>query len=509
MEEDKKKKKNKKKKNKHATKPTESVTLDAKESTPDHQSHVLNIGHDNNGQVSTGAIDALNDVGRNSEVDRDGHLVNGSEAENLAKVENQHWLDREASFQEKMNESHTERDTMIQKEATQEEKVKQLHDEKNASMQKENSLKEKIIQLEKEKDALIQKEGSLEQRMEQLQREKDSHLQKEATLESKILQLESEKDSWLQKEAGFKEKINHLVDEAAVLNLKGVSLQEKIKQMERERDTWILSENLTKESITSLGNENTTLRAQVTELEQSRNILLEETQQLTENISNLQLQIKNLESTAGFSHPSTVNEGTSEDADMNHQTEASGALVEKLITENSELVRKVNALYAELDQRTEDSFPIGSAPGPIAAQSADIADSSVLPPNLAGPNYNEPARAADSISEANKMMPVSGSTQSLEDVMIEDQSNGEHVNDKYGSGLANSSEIIAVDEIVQIPLHENEAIETNLEVAQNEEKTDVPLTEAPLIGAPFRFISFFARYVSGADLVNKNSGNSI
>ncbi|RLN21713.1 uncharacterized protein C2845_PM07G27980 [Panicum miliaceum] len=37
----------------------------------------------------------------------------------------------------------------------------------------------------------------------------------------------------------------------------------------------------------------------------------------------------------------------------------------------------------------------------------------------------------------------------------------------------------------------------------DDEIDEVPFSDAPIIGAPFRLISFVARYVSGADLVNQ------
>ncbi|KAI3474307.1 hypothetical protein Pfo_029095 [Paulownia fortunei] len=433
MEEDKKKKKNKKKKNKQATKPTESVTLDARESTSDSQSHVLEIGQNNNGQAS-GIIDAPNHVEGHIDADRVGHLANGTEGTNLAEAEKQYWLDREASFQEKIKELEAEKDAQIQKETFLEEKIKQLlkekdensqkeasqkenikhlHDEQNASMQNEASLKEKLRQLEKENDALIQKEGSLEQKIQQLQREMDAHLQKEASLGTKILQLEGEKDSWGQKEAGFEEKINQLVDEAAFLNLNGVSLQEKVKQMEKERDSWILKENSAKESIASLNGDNTKLRAQSLAGDRAGAIngeYLRRNTTVEKIISSLQLRINNLESTAGFPHSSMDKKVTSEDGDVNYQIEAARALVEKLITENSELVEKVNELYAELDRRgvrTEHFLSAGSVPGAVTAQSADIADGSALMSDLAvgADDRHSTAQATDSISEASKTMP--------------------------------------------------------------------------------------------------------
>lgn len=45
-------------------------------------------------------------------------------------------------------------------------------------------------------------------------------------------------------------------------------------------------------------------------------------------------------------------------------------------------------------------------------------------------------------------------------------------------------------------------------VKNNEIAEAVPLSDAPLIGAPFRLISFMAKYVSGADLVKQNSSRS-
>lgn len=68
------------------------------------------------------------------------------------------------------------------------------------------------------------------------------------------------------------------------------------------------------------------------------------------------------------------------------------------------------------------------------------------------------------------------------------------------------TEITVSTEIEQIPSEESEASGTNLSVedSSSDETALVPISDAPLIGAPFRFISFMARYVSGADLVSQN-----
>lgn len=75
--------------------------------------------------------------------------------------------------------------------------------------------------------------------------------------------------------------------------------------------------------------------------------------------------------------------------------------------------------------------------------------------------------------------------------------------------VLNSSEADYSGEIVQIPLDDKEVQDLELQVVESD--TDkvaaVPLTDAPLIGAPFRLVSFVAKYVSGADLVNKNASN--
>lgn len=60
-------------------------------------------------------------------------------------------------------------------------------------------------------------------------------------------------------------------------------------------------------------------------------------------------------------------------------------------------------------------------------------------------------------------------------------------------------------EIVPVPLddiliHEDDPQPVGADVETAEE---VPFTDAPIVGAPFRLISFVARYVSGADLVNQ------
>jgi len=61
-----------------------------------------------------------------------------------------------------------------------------------------------------------------------------------------------------------------------------------------------------------------------------------------------------------------------------------------------------------------------------------------------------------------------------------------------------SGEIVPVS-LDDIQIHEDDPQPPGSDV----ETDEVPFTDAPIVGAPFRLISFVARYVSGADLVNQ------
>lgn len=474
------KKSGKKKKSKQATTLTESVTNDGRESTSDTHSHVVETEQDMDAQ-SSGATGALNDVGLKMDSDTDGHFSNGIEESNLAEADKRYWIDREVCFEEKIKQLQAEKDAQMQKEAILEDELKELLKEKDENLQKLTNL------AKADKQYWIEREASFEEKIRQLQGEKDAQMQKEAILEDKIKNLLREKDENLQKLAGQEETIRLLHSEKIACIQKEDMLAERYKQLQRENDAFLQKEISTEESIAALSNDSKNLQAQVMELEESRKSLLKEKQELTEKVSSLQLHIDNLESTITFSHPNMNDIVTSEDGNADHQREVMHPPSEKLVPENPELVERVNGMYA-------DSLPVGSNPRDIAALSA-IDNSTALTQDFA---------LGD---EGRKMMPVSHSTQSLEEVMINFKRNGEYVNGKDGYGTPKTSEeIVEADEIVQIPLGESQTDNAGLEVY---EKNDASFIDAPLIGAPFRFISFVARYVSGADLVDKNAENSV
>ncbi|RXH82022.1 hypothetical protein DVH24_036363 [Malus domestica] len=448
MEDDKKKKKrNKKKKNKQGE-ATDDVSVSGNGQVSQaagdvHSDDALSVG---NGQVSEAGAGARSDAVRDGDgyVNGKKHESNGTESRLLAESEKK-WLQREAT------------------------------------------LKDTVKQLRNENASRIQKEATLHDTIKQMRDETDSHTQKEAGLQMENEHLQSEKVLWLQKEVGLEDKIGRLVDEKGTLHLEKTSLQEKFKHLEGDRETWTLKEDSFKGTLATLNDDIARLRAQVSELEQSRNNLVQENQQLMENISSLQLQIKNLESV--YSTPASDKLAkASEHEELNSQVEAACSLVEKLVAENAELVEKVNELYGELDRRsltvelastTESNTPV------VPPETASVID----PVSLS----TEDMSTSDEKLDSPKVVPIKQEMHS--------NGNMDSEHDALVPELPVSDE---VSEIVQIPLDENEV--RNLEVSlENDKNAGVPLVVAPLIGAPFRLMSYVARYVSGADLVNKGS----
>ncbi|KAM1386885.1 myosin-1-like isoform X1 [Malus sylvestris] len=471
MEDDKKKKKrNKKKKNKQGE-ATDDVPVagNGKVSQAAGDVHTDDAPAVGGGQVSEAGGGARSDAELDGDGDVNGkrHEGNGTESRLLAESK-KNWLQKEAAL---------------------EETIKQLQIEKDVYIQKEAKLEDTIERLRNEKDSCIQKEPTLEDTIKQLRDEKDSHIQKEAGLQMENDQLQSEKVLWLQKEVGLEERIGRLVDENGTLHLERASLHEKIKHLDGDRETWILKEDSFKETIASLNDDIARLRAQVSELEQSRNNLVQENQQLMENISSLQLQIKNLESVSSTPSSDDLAKHASEREELNSQVEAACSLVEKLVAENAELVEKVNELYGELDRRS---------PTVELTSTASTAESNtaVVPPetvSVIDPRSNEDMSTSDQKLDSPKDVPIKQ----------EMHSNG-NVDSEHAALVPELPVSDEISEIVQIPLEENEV--GNLEVSLEDDKNAaVPLIEAPLIGAPFRLMSYVARYVSGADLVNKGS----
>nr|XP_009772881.1 PREDICTED: golgin subfamily A member 6-like protein 22 isoform X3 [Nicotiana sylvestris] len=526
MEEEKKKRKNKKKKNKQ-TKGIENNAVGAEESASSNQNHAAEIR----------CAEAHTDDTSGADETPSRHVTNGAKVSSLAENEKHGRMDTEPTSQEKIKQLQKDKDAHMQKEVISEEKLKQLAKEKDANllkesnleerikqlqtenknhMHKEASFEEKIMQSQKEISSLKRQEAGQEEKLRQLQMEKDVYLQKEAEFEMKNSQLQSEKNSWLQKESGFEERICQLVNEVEKLNSKRVSLEGKVKEIEKERENWFQKEKSFREIISSLSGDNALLEAQVKEFEGLRTTIVQENQVLKENVQILQTQVYNLEKSAAIPYSPTGSKmNTLENGDLNSELVVTRALVDKLVSENAELVEKVNKLNVELEQRgpaMEVSSSLGSDAVSRSFGAAHVANESAIALDMrpGAVQEHEVDHDTEPKSKLNEAVLQSGERlQSVEDAIDKaERRNHEHVAKIDGSVVVNSSEIES-DEIVQIPLDENEVQSVDLEAAKvNQHDEEVPLTNAPLIGAPFRLISFVARYVSGADLVDKNSATS-
>lgn len=548
MEEEKKKRKNKKKKNKQ-TKVIENNAVGVEESASSNQNHPAEICGSEAHTDDTSGIDD----------DSNRHDTEGAKVSSLAENEKHCRMDSEAIFEEKLKQFSWEKDASLLKESNLNERIKELQNENNSHLHKEASFEMKIMQLQDQISSLRRQEANQEEKIRQLHMEKDLYLQKEAEFEMKNSQLQSEKSSWLLKEGGLEKRNNELVEEVEKLNSKRVNLEKKVKEMEKEtenrvqkevsleerisvlldevensnttrvsleeevketekeRENWVQKEKSFREIISSLSGDIALLETQVKEFEELRTNILQENQLLKANIQVLQTQVYNLEKSAGPPCLPTGHEmNTPENGDLNSEVVATQALVDKLIDENAELVEKVKNLYVELERRDppmEISSYLGSDVITTSSEAARTANESALgshkmPGAVHKHEVDHTTEPKSQPSEA--LLQSSERLQSLKDTIDKTVSDDEHGSKIDSRIVVNSSEIES-DEIVQIPLDENEVQSADLEVTsvnQDQYEEEVPLTNAPLIGAPFRLISFFARYVSGADLVNKNSATS-
>ncbi|CAH9134729.1 unnamed protein product [Cuscuta epithymum] len=452
-EEVKKKKKSKKKKKKNKQNKTTDVVSDGA-TEPDHdQNHM--------GESLESTIAKVLD-NEEAKIDTDQNSDLSNKPPTLPEGDKQYWLDREAIYEEKIKQLEKEKEVHVENECKVEERFRRQENENIIRTQNMSSLEEKTLLLETEKDVL---------------------LQQVAVLQVQISQLQNEKDSWLQKEAGYEEKISLLVDEAAFLNMERVRLEETIKQLEEKRLALIEKENMMGEKVSSLNADNALLQAQVNELEELRRSSVLENQVLKETATTLQSQVHDLEKSATFSYPSTAkNLDTSGNADADSEKGSGNAMVGNLVPENMEHGDKVNELCVELQQRDstmQDSSSSSSVPITGNSESAYK-------------NTNSSARESEPKSETAEVNEITSTEVTPVTIPTEDNAMG-----------LDSSEIES-SEIVQIPLDEDVST-TELEIISADQKIEVPLSDAPLIGAPFRLFSFVARYVSGADLVDKNS----
>ncbi|XP_033143661.1 abnormal long morphology protein 1 isoform X11 [Brassica rapa] len=412
------------------------------------------------------------------------------------ETENESHIQKEVQLEKMVADLRTQNEAHIEKEVQLEKTVADLRTQNEAHIEKEVQLEKTVADLRTQNEAHIEKEGLLEERLEHLKTENEAHIQSEALLEERLLHLRTENEAYIQKQAQLEERLLHLrtenetlkqneekleerhvqyktkndvlvhemsstevkmrelLDERSTFSQKEASLEKKLQQLQHdEESSTAAAEKSSIEMISSLNNEIGTLRAQVMKLEESRSNLQEQNNSLVETVSSLQVQREN--------HDNNV-KGASEE-ELNSQIEAACTLVEKLITENAELVEKVNELCIQLNQ-SQRAFASPPESLAIEVQKSDALEEI--------PIHDEMIRIDDSGD--------------IETALLE----------------RNLSE-----ETVPVSVNPNGEIDVESQVAVAGEAEEVsggvPLVDAPLIGAPFRLVSFVARYVSGADLAEK------
>ncbi|XP_065031159.1 uncharacterized protein LOC135653280 isoform X4 [Musa acuminata AAA Group] len=283
-----------------------------------------------------------------------------------------------------------------------------------------------------------------------------------AKLQEQVRELEYEKALWFQKQANLEEKIKVLQEEVDLCAQKEAFVEEKLKNVESIKDSLVLTEISLKERIARVEEASTALDTQVKELQGLRNTFFEENQQLMEKVTGLEQKIQSIEERAP-SHENMTETMTKlpEDDFSAQQTEASSALFGDQTSGSTELSEKVNEPYIVPEKH-------GGHPSGTDLNGVEMLDRASSPSHY--------------VSDFREKIKDSGPPPSDE---------------PRGSEPAT----VPFDEI-QIHKEDFTGVKNN-EIAEA-----VPLSDAPLIGAPFRLISFMAKYVSGADLVKQNSSRS-
>ncbi|KAI0498087.1 hypothetical protein KFK09_021328 [Dendrobium nobile] len=326
-------------------------------------------------------------------------------------------------------------------------------------------LLEEINKLEVEKNICSQKEnlhGFLEERIKLLQNEVNSFIQKEASLEEQIDDLQCKNASLTMREADF---------------------EERVKKMEEWHQSFALEESSIKEVVSKLDDANERLHSQVMELQDSRDKLAQENKQLTDSISTLESRIQHLEMVASFNVSSKIH-----GQEKPHLKAAEASTKPNILNEDpSEKASEIHVepVPVQLDGPAENS-----------TSEKTINHSSTMKSSTStASEYNksllESNEKIETFTKTNESCSVNG---------IEDLSSMEQLQQVQLLGLNDSRES---EDVISVPL-DDIIQELQATPEKSEAEPVVPFSDAPLIGAPFRLISFVARFVSGADLVDQD-----
>ncbi|XP_051180805.1 uncharacterized protein [Lolium perenne] len=319
--------------------------------------------------------------------------------------------------------------------------------------------------VELDKDRLYEaKLGKLHDKIKQLEDEKSLWLQKVNMMESELEKLHNKVGYHAQDEVLLEEKLNNLQNGYNMLLKKEEVLDNKVKSIEDVNGVLTHQETSLKERLNGLEEINKALQEQVKVLDEASKTTVEENQRLVISVDELESRLQTLEAKIALTEVSMTKEAP--ENEVMYQTDLAGSLLHKQTTGPTTMTSKGNELIADRGLNspltvTLDNFPIS-------------------------------AYANNHQDGSSGHFPEATSSNGGDEILID-------VDAHQGFDEPRTS-----GEIVPVPLDDIQIHEDGPQPPGSAVDTDeVPFTDAPIVGAPFRLISFVARYVSGADLVNQ------
>ncbi|CAN6312894.1 unnamed protein product [Urochloa humidicola] len=279
----------------------------------------------------------------------------------------------------------------------------------------------------------------LHETIKQLEDEKSLWLQKVSAMETDLEKLHNKVGFHVQNEVLLEGKLNSLQIGYDVLIKEEEVLGNKVRCIDDINATLTRHEALLKERFSELEETNNTLVAQVKVLEESSNNTFEENQVLVKKLDELDSRLQALEARA--------------------------ALNETSITEKGNELIAGRGLSSSVEITPDNSYGLIN-------------------------NTTSNVYASNRPEETSIQLPQISISNSVAQAHVD-------ANGRQFDGLT-SEEIVPVP-LDDIQIHEDDSRQPGAD----DEIDEVPFSDAPIIGAPFRLISFVARYVSGADLVNQ------
>ncbi|CAN6301018.1 unnamed protein product [Urochloa humidicola] len=279
----------------------------------------------------------------------------------------------------------------------------------------------------------------LHETIKQLEDEKSLWLQKVSAMETDLEKLHNKVGFHMQNEVLLEGKLNSLQIGYDALIKEEEVLGNKVRCIDDINATLTRHEALLKERFIELEETNKILVAQVKVLEESSNNTFEENQMLVKKLDELDSRLQALEARAALSETSITKMGN------------------ELIAERG--------LSSSVEITPDNSYGLIN-------------------------NTTSNVYASNHPEETSIQLPQISISNTIAQAHVD-------ANEHQFDGLT-SEEIVPVP-LDDIQIHEDDSWQPGAD----DEIDEVPFSDAPIIGAPFRLISFVARYVSGADLVNQ------